>query len=210
MAAVAESGSRAGLIAPRAWSRALLPRLIEAQRGRWSLWLAPLLVGGILGYFALPVEPPPWVGAAALAACLAAWVAVRGAWPVAPALIAFAAVAVGFSAAQLRASGAGTPVIEGRLGPVPVQGRVVEIAPLPGGGGRVLLEELSVRRLAPEETPMRVRIRIAGGLEGIAPGDRMTVLAELLAPPPPAAPGAFDYQRQAWFEGIGAVGFAYG
>ncbi|MDF2767165.1 MAG: Conserved menbrane protein of unknown function, partial [Rhodospirillales bacterium] len=101
-------------------------------------------------------------------------------------------------------------MIEGRLGTAPVEGRVVEIAPLPGGGGRVLLEDLSVRRLAPEETPMRVRIRIAGGLEGIAPGDRMTVLAELLAPPPPAAPGAFDYQRQAWFEGIGAVGFAYG
>ena len=39
---------------------------------------------------------------------------------------------------------------------------------------------------------------------------RITVLAELVAPPGPAAPGAFDYQRQAWFEGIGAVGFAYG
>jgi competence protein ComEC len=210
MAAVAESASRAGLIEPPAWSRALLPRLIEAQRGRWALWLAPLVVSGILGYFALPAEPPAWLGAAALTACIAAWAGLRGAWPLGPTLVAVAAVAAGFSAAQLRAAGTGTPILDGRLGPVSVQGRIVEIAPLPGEGGRVLLEELSIKRLTPEETPKRVRIRIAVPLGALAPGDEITILAELLAPPPPAAPGGFDYQRQAWFEGIGAVGFAYG
>ena len=209
MAAVAESGSRAGLIEPPAWTGAL-PRLLEAQRGRWALWLAPFLVSGILVYFALPQEPPAWLGAAALSACVAGWVGLRGTWPIAPALLVAAAVAAGFSAVQLRASDAGTPMIEGRLGPVAVQGRIVEIAPLPGEGARVLLDELSIRRLGPEETPNRVRIRIAAPLAGLSPGDRITVLAELLAPPPPAAPGAFDYQRQAWFDGIGAVGFAYG
>ncbi|HSD35159.1 MAG TPA: ComEC/Rec2 family competence protein, partial [Alphaproteobacteria bacterium] len=125
------------------------------------------------------------------------------------ALIGAAALAAGFSAAQLRTESAGTPILERPLGPVPVEGRVVEIAPLPEAGGRVLLEDLSIARLAPEETPVRARLRIAADLDGIRPGDRITVLAELLAPPGPAAPGAFDYQRQAWFEGIGAVGFAY-
>jgi competence protein ComEC len=134
----------------------------------------------------------------------------RASWPLAPALIGAAALAAGFSAAQLRTVSAGTPILERPLGPVPVEGRVVEIAPLPEAGGRVLLEDLSIARLAPEETPVRVRLRIAAHLDGIRPGDRITVLAELLAPPGPAAPGAFDYQRQAWFEGIGAVGFAYG
>jgi competence protein ComEC len=169
-----------------------------------------LLVAGIIGYFSLPVEPPGWLGPAALVLLIGAWIAARGLWPLAPALAAAAALAAGFAAAQLRAAHTGTPVLEGRLGPVPVQGRIVEIAPLPGEGGRVLLEELSIDRLAAEETPRRVRIRIAAPLDEIAPGDRIAVLAELLAPPPPAAPGAFDYQRQAWFEGIGAVGFAYG
>jgi hypothetical protein len=77
MAAVAESSSRAGLLEPPAWS-ALLPRLIEAQRGRWGLWLAPLLMTGIIGYFALPQEPSPWIGPAALAGIVAAWIAARG------------------------------------------------------------------------------------------------------------------------------------
>lgn len=207
MAAIAESGFRAGLLAR---SRALLLRGVEAQRGRWMLWLAPLLVGSVVAYFALPDEPPFWVGPALLIASLGGWAVLRGTSLAAPAFIAAAALAAGFAAAQLRSASAGTPMIEGRIGPVTVQGRVVEIAPLPIQGGRVLLEDLVIARLAPEDTPRRVRIRIVADLGAIAPGDRITVLAELLAPPPPAAPGAFDYQRQAWFESIGAVGFAYG
>src|SRR5512145_475038 len=210
MAAVAELDAAAGPAREGAGSGALLLRLADAQRGRWALWLAPLLLSGTLLYFALPEEPPIWLGAAGLIAVLVSSWMLRASWPLAPALIGAAALAAGFSAAQLRTESAGTPILERPLGPVPVEGRVVEIAPLPEAGGRVLLEDLSIARLAPEETPVRVRLRIAADLDGIRPGDRITVLAELLAPPGPAAPGAFDYQRQAWFEGIGAVGFAYG
>ena len=210
MAVIAESGFRAGLAGPLAWIRASLLRATEAQRGRWMLWLAPLLVAGILGYFSLPEEPSLWLGPTALIASLGGWVVLRRTSLAAPALIAAAALAAGFSAAQLRSASTGTPIIEGQIGPVPVQGRVVEIAPLPEHGGRVLLEDLAIARLTPEKTPRRVRIRIAADLGSIAPGDRITVMAELLAPPPPAAPGAFDYQRQAWFDSVGAVGFAFG
>src|SRR5688572_11476559 len=107
MAAVAELGSRAGLFEPPAWSRAMLPRLIEAQRGRWALWLAPLVVSGILLYFALPAEPPGWLGPAMLAVCVAGRLWLRAVWPLAPAWVAVAALAAGLSAAQLRAAGTG-------------------------------------------------------------------------------------------------------
>lgn len=207
MAAIAESTPRT---APLARGGALLLDLAEAQRGRWMLWLAPVLLAGILLYFALPEEPPLWIGPTVLSASLVAWAALRGSVPTAPAVMTLAALAAGFSAAQLRTAGTGTPILNGRLGPVLVEGRVVEIAPLPGEGGRVLLEELTVARLPSQDTPRRVRIRVAADLGGVAPGDRIAVLTELLAPPPPAAPGAFDYQRQAWFEGIGAVGFSFG
>jgi competence protein ComEC len=39
-------------------------------------------------------------------------------------------------------------------------------------------------------------------------GDRVRLMAALNPPPGPAAPGAFDFQRMAWFMRIGAVGFA--
>ena len=49
MAAIAELESRAE---PLARSGVLLLRLIEAQRGRWKLWLAPIIVV-LVGFGAL-------------------------------------------------------------------------------------------------------------------------------------------------------------
>src|SRR5437762_3164723 len=148
------------------------------------------------------MEPPLWLGPAALGASLVSWFWMRGEPLLAPVLLATAALAVGFTAAQVRTANTGTPILDARIGPVLVSGRVVEVAPLPEQGARVLLEDLSIPRLIPEKTPRSARLRISGDLSSISPGDRITVLAELVPPPPPAAPGAFDYQRQAWFDGI--------
>ena len=41
----------------------------------------------------------------------------------------------------------------------------------------------------------------------IYPGDRITVRAIVMPPLSPAAPGAFDFPRLAWFQSLGAVGF---
>ncbi|MCZ6522592.1 MAG: hypothetical protein O7A68_01835, partial [Alphaproteobacteria bacterium] len=37
-----------------------------AERERWLLWLPVFLGLGVGLYFLLPVEPPPWLGAAGL------------------------------------------------------------------------------------------------------------------------------------------------
>src|SRR5688500_2811774 len=46
---------------------------LERERSRWLLWLPVALAAGIVGYFSLPGEPPPWSGwlAGAVAALLA-------------------------------------------------------------------------------------------------------------------------------------------
>lgn len=45
---------------------------------------------------------------------------------------------------------------------------------------------------------------------GIAPGAAISVKARLAPPPPMALPGTYDFSRDAWFNGIGAVGKALG
>ncbi|MFZ1427601.1 MAG: hypothetical protein WAS21_12605, partial [Geminicoccaceae bacterium] len=54
--------------------RASLGATLERERTRWLLWLPVALAAGIVGYFSLPGEPPPWSGwlAGAVAALLAA------------------------------------------------------------------------------------------------------------------------------------------
>jgi competence protein ComEC len=120
MAAIAELESRTE---PLARSGVLLLRLIEAQRGRWKLWLAPILLAGVIVYFALPTEPPLWIGPVTLIASFCAWFWFRDDALVGPVFLAAAALTAGFTAAQLRTASAGTPILEGRIGPVLVQGR---------------------------------------------------------------------------------------
>ena len=48
--------------------------------------------------------------------------------------------------------------------------------------------------------------------KGVRPaiGDRVRVRAIMRPPPRPVAPGGYDFQRDAYFKQIGAVGFAIG
>ena len=57
-------------------------------------------------------------------------------------------------------------------------------------------------------TPERVRITIRTERGGVRAGDWGRLRAVLPPPPGPAAPGAFDFARRAWFERLGAVGYA--
>jgi competence protein ComEC len=45
---------------------------------------------------------------------------------------------------------------------------------------------------------------------GIAPGAEISVRSRLGPPPPMALPGTYDFARDAWFQGLGAVGKAMG
>ncbi len=57
---------------------------------------------------------------------------------------------------------------------------------------------------------IRVTVRPEDFVEKIVAGDQILLKARLLPPPPPAVPGGFDFERQAWFNGIGATGKALG
>ncbi|MDH3230878.1 MAG: ComEC/Rec2 family competence protein [Alphaproteobacteria bacterium] len=185
-----------------------LAEIVLTERERWPLWVPVLLGAGIGGYFALPVEPAPWGGAAALAVCLA----VAGATRRNPGLLlvwlAGALLAGGFAAAQLRSHLAAAPVLDGPYGPASVSGLVVQVEDLPGGT-RVTLESVGLEEYTPGQTPQRVRVKLRRG-DRAAVGARIEVFAKLSPPFAPAAPGAFDFQRSAWFRGLGATGFALG
>ncbi|MBL6928840.1 MAG: ComEC family competence protein [Rhodospirillales bacterium] len=180
-----------------------------AERERWVLWLPVFLGVGIAAYFTLPDEPPIWLGAVVLAGIIIPGVVFRGRIGLRLFFIALAAVALGFSVAQFRTAMVAAPILEKRIGSATVEGRVIFVEPN-GKGRRILLDELHISRIAAERTPKKARIRMSAKGPRLRPGDRMRVRAGLSPPPPPVAPGAFDFQRQSFFRGLGAVGFAYG
>lgn len=186
-----------------------LVALLVSERERWALWL-PVLVGcGVAVYFALPREPAPlWGGAATAAALAGVWLFRRHALGRILS-IALCAMALGFAAAQLRADIVAAPVLDSRIGPVSIAGTVLRVEERVADR-RLVLGNLAIDRLPPGETPARIRLTHRTAGPDILPGDRVKLRATILPPPSPAAPGAFDFARQAWFEQIGGVGFTLG
>ena len=179
------------------------------ERPNWPGWLAVALGLGIAVYFALPVEPPLWLGVALIAVFLAAAVLVRRA---ALALVVAAALltgAVGFGVAQARTWLVAAPQLQDPIRFAHVTGRLAEIEPFPNAV-RATLDYVAIAELPAEATPLRIQVKILKGSDALKVGDRVDLLAHLQPPSPPVAPGAFDFRRQGYFHQLGATGFALG
>src|SRR4051812_49240959 len=110
--------------------RALVDGLL-AERARWPLWLPVCLGLGIAFYFELDFEPALAIGPSLLVLAAVLVVASRSR-PILLAVSAgFFAAVLGFAAAQFATWASAAPVLEKRLGPVIVEGRVVEVDLLP-------------------------------------------------------------------------------
>ena len=184
-----------------------LQALLAGERGRPALWLPVFLGAGDLAYFALRSEPRWWIGAALLAPTLAAcWLARP--WPAVRAgTAALAAAALGFAAAQFAALRApGLAALPSRA--TIISATVLGVEPLPQGR-RVLLGAARLDDQAPLDRSLRIRLRRDDGA-AIAAGDALRLRALVRPPPPPAYPGGWDLQRDAYFAGFAGYGYALG
>ncbi|HKX11424.1 MAG TPA: ComEC/Rec2 family competence protein [Stellaceae bacterium] len=188
----------------------VLGHAVAIERDRWFLWLPAFLGTGIGIYFSLTVEPPLWLGLALAALAVIAVALARWRERGIAAVLALAAIAIGFAAAEIETWAVAAPVLERPTTPrVLVEGRVVEVEPLPEGR-RITLEPRRIGELPRPMLPARVRITLRD-IEGAAiPGEGISVPAQLFPPSGPAMPGAYDFQRRAYFDRLGAVGYAQG
>ena len=182
----------------------------RAQVDRVFLWVPVAFGLGAAIYLGLKSEPLLWPAASAgiVLGASAGVVAWRGGGrALIGALILAAMVAAGFSVAKLRSDHVAAPIVPAGLGVAEVEGFVVDVDTPSASGPRLLIAPTYVSRLAGDQLPLRLRIVMPpGGF--VAPGQAIAVKALLDPPPAPAAPGAYDFARDAWFEGEGGVGLA--
>jgi len=198
---------RLAVIARRAMARRLL-----AETDRWFVWTPVFFGSGAALYLGLPAEPAGWVTGAVTGGALAfAGLAMRLrlAGDLRLVLAVIAIVACGLAIAQIRSSLVAAPMLDAERWPTAVSGRVLALD-IGADGGRVLIGPVRVAGLAPDRTPSTVRLslRRKDWLQGVRVGDWITLRAGLLPPPDPAMPGAFDFRRRAYFDGLGALGYA--
>jgi competence protein ComEC len=191
--------------------RAWIVRQIARQGARWKLW-TPVAFGlGAGTYFVLLREPRVWVAWAMLAAAGLLLAGARRRWPPLAAFLVLIACGLGgFAAAKLRVERVKAPVAADAATPQRLEGWVVDVASPGQGGQRLLIAPYRLGELAPEATPIRVRVTLRDGAPIPAPGDAVSLMAVINAPPPPASPGAYDFARDAYFDSVGGVGFALG
>ena len=96
-----------------------------------------------------------------------------------------------------------TPAMAG----VTVEGWVVDVASRGTTGPRLLVAPTYISGLPDTRLPKRVRVTVKEDAV-LGPGTPVRFTALLNPPPAPAAPGAFDFARSAYFNGIGGVGVA--
>jgi competence protein ComEC len=190
---------------------ARLRTVASDERTRWPLWLPVALGTGVGSYFALPVEPvwPTAVVAAGMAVAALALLGSTQRTGLRVVLALIAATSLGFATAKLREESVAVPVLAHPAGPVLIEGTVAYAQPH-GKGVRVVLETLRVDGFSLLPSGERIRISFRSGADDLKPGDRIRAKAVLMPPPGPAAPGGYDFARTAFFQRLGAVGFAYG
>jgi competence protein ComEC len=206
VALAARMVARAGLRLPAAALPAALRGLLAAESRHAALWLPAAFGAGIAAYFALRHEPPAELGALlALGAVLllaVLWRSAAARWPISLALTA----ALGLATIQLHAALAPpVPPLPSRA--VMIEAQVVGTETLPQGTRLTLSAATWEGQAAPHPRTLRLRLRGSDPAE-VRPGDRIRVRALLRPPSAPAEPGAFDFQRAAFFNGQGGAGFA--
>jgi len=182
----------------------------RAQVDRWPLWTPVAFGAGAATYFGLKSEPALWLGGAITAAALLlAVIAYRWgrshALIVATTLLAFATA--GFANGSLATHLAAAPRIPDGYGVGAVEGYVVDVSSPSADRGRLLIAPTYIAHIDPSALPARIRV-VVKPEDVVGPGEAIRLTALLDPPPRPAAPGGFDFARDAWFERIGGVGLA--
>ena len=212
-------------------SRLIVPRdallaWTEAERGRFVPWLAVCMGMGIVAYFARTTEPAWWPGLAALALAAGCVAIARRTLVAGGVALCGLMAALGFISAQV-AAGRAAPPVSLPAKAVIVTATVRGVEALPEGRRRLLdraefggaepgraepgRAELGRAELGGTPIARSLRVRLKPGDPAvIASGDTVRLRALLRPPAPPAYPGAWDLQRDAYFAGLAGYGTALG
>lgn len=176
-------------------------------RGSLLLFVPMLLGTGIGLWFGWPWEPGRVFYLVFLGLALAGLAArIWAPEPVHAPAIAVFCLCLGVLAAGFRGHFVASPVIDIDYSG-PIQGRVIEIDRSGSDALRVTLDQVWLAELPPERTPAKVRVSFQGIEPDLVQGSVILVSARLSAPPGAVEPGAFDFRRMAWFDGLGAIGY---
>ena len=180
-----------------------------SQRDALFYWIPVFIAVGIGIFFSLSFEPSIF----SLTFCA---VLGMGLWAVGlffdtvvrSIIWAVALIFAGFVVAGLRAHMVHAPTLGYRYYGE-IEGRVIGIDRSASGALRITLDQVQLGKISKPRTPARIRLSLHGPPPEREPriGDKLLTKGSVVPPQGPAEPGGFDFRRQAYFQGLGGVGY---
>ena len=182
--------------------------IADTGPGRLLPWLPVAFGLGIAIYFTAEREPAWWAALGLTSLCIAAVIVVRRRPIALPVALALTAIASGFAIATLKTAQVAHPILTRPAGNVAISG-FVEVREERERSDRIVVQAITLEGDRLEQKPERVRVSVR---KGTAPpvGAYVTFRARLNPPLAPLRPGGYDFARDLYFQGIGAVGFVLG
>ncbi len=190
---------------------------LSDEARNWFLWWPVGMGTGVVGYFWLPFEPQ-LIFVLILFFCTALFLiwnlyyfrqtSFQNETSIRFFLYGFLSLVVGFTVAKVRTDTLSTPMLAYQLKDVFITGTIkdIEHPPYKKGNKRRLL----LNNVAYEENnnalPHTLRLNISDHFIDGKPGDRIRCKVDLLPISLPLSLYGYDFQQQAYFSGIGAVG----
>ncbi len=187
---------------------AFVSGLILSQQGALFPWLPVFFATGIGVFFNLKFEPEVLVYCMVGLGAVALVLACRNDLVSRAVGVSILALSIGFVLASWRTHYIAEPVLGYRYYG-PVEGRIVAIDKSASDAVRLTLDRVVLYNTSPSRTPARVRVALHGDQAHFTPlpGETIVLAAHLSPPSGPVEPRGFDFQRHAWFQKLGAVGY---
>ncbi|MEM9055270.1 MAG: ComEC/Rec2 family competence protein, partial [Pseudomonadota bacterium] len=166
---------------------------------------------GAVWYFSIAFEPPLFALLAGSVLMVCVYIRLRSR-SVPPFLFLVTVFVLGSAVGALSGKLATTRIqhatLDDPIGPVLVEGWVTRAEPAKRGV-RLKLKVHAIDGVPKEVTPNVVRLTHIAGLK-VEPGRFVRCWAVLRPPPAPIIDGDYAFDRQAWYGGLGAVGYVQG
>lgn len=182
---------------------------LRCQRPAYFLWAPVFFACGIGFYFALTQEPGSGVRVLLFGGGMVVlWASLRQESGFAMVFLALGLMALGLAWSSWRAEAVSAPRLPMAYKGA-IEGRVVHMDRSASGALRVTLDQVWLYELGARPQPKRVRLSLHGKASTFQaePYQHLRFWGHLSPPAGPVEPAGFDFQRHAWFLGLGATGY---
>ena len=186
-----------------------LAETLAVQRQQGLLWVPVWMGFGIWCYFELANEPS--VNAFRISALLCVimfgcGLVCKSTFSMFPTVIGL--ILLGFVLSIIRTETVSGPVLGWRYYG-PVEGTVVAIDRSSSDKPRLTLKNPSMGKISAPRTPLYIRVSLHSDQETLPkPGARIAITGSFSPPNGPSEPNGYNFQRRAWFQTLGAVGYS--